>query len=203
MFIETTQAQRQHLLDNLISQLAEFVVVVADVEGRFLSWHPGVKHLFGYDASEFLGMSLAMLLPEPDRLAGDAERELASAAATGKASDTRWLVTKDGQQRLVDGVALALRDERGNLVGLGKVLRDVTEQGETEERLRALTRALEQSTVFMRELDGKISHWTTGCERLYGWTATEAAGKVSWDLLQTVFPEPIESIQAQLLREGF
>lgn len=203
MFIETTEAQRQHLLDYLISQLTEFVVVVADVEGRFSSWHPGVKQLFGYDASEFLGMSVTMLLPEPDRLAGDGERELASAAVTGKASDTRWLVTKDGEQRLVDGVTLGLRDQRGNLVGFGKVLRDVTERRETEERLRALTRALDQSTVFMRELDGKVSHWTTGCERLYGWTASEAVGKASWDLLRTTFPQPIESIHAQLLRSGF
>jgi PAS domain S-box-containing protein len=203
MSIESSEAQREHLLDLLVSRLREFVVVLADVNGRFTSWHPGVLQEFGYEADEFIGMPVAMLFPEPDRSSGDPQRELDTAVSAGKSSDTRWLVTKKGTRVLVEGVTLALRDNAGVLVGFGKVLRDVTERRATEERLKALTSALEQSTVFVRKLDGTITHWTKGCERLYGWTANEAVGVTSWELLKTSFPQPINLIQEQLLASGF
>ncbi len=203
MLSENTDARRKYLLDLLVSQLREFVVVVADIDGSFLSWHPGVLQQFGYEAGEFIGKPVAMLFPEPDRTAGDPERELDTAAGIGKASDTRWLVNKEGQRLLVEGVSLGLRDEAGNLAGFGKVMHDVTQRRATEERLKALTRALEHSTVFIRQLDGTITHWTVGCERLYGWTASEAIGVTSWNLLKTFFPQPLDGIEEQLLRSGF
>jgi PAS domain S-box-containing protein len=203
MLIETSEAQRQHLLDLLVSELREFVVVVADIDGRFTSWHPGVRLEFGYDAEEFVGMHVAKLFPEPDRSNGDPQRELETAVALGKASDTRWLVTKEGERKLVEGVTLSLRDENGALVGFGKVIRDVTQRRATEQRLKTLTSALEQSNVFVRRLDGVITHWTKGCERLYGWTAAEAVGAKSWELLHTSFPQPIELIEEQLHSGGF
>ncbi|HEX4749522.1 MAG TPA: ATP-binding protein [Bryobacteraceae bacterium] len=202
MLIEDPEAERKHLLDLLVGQLVEFVVVLADVQERFSSWHPGVQLTFGYEASEFIGMPVGMLFPEPDRSAGDPEREFAAAAATGKSSDTHWLITKTGERILVEGVTLGLRDESGKLTGFGKVLRNVTERRATEERLKALTSALEHSTVFVRKLDGTITHWTKGCERLYGWPAAEAAGQRSWDLLETKFPQPFSSIEEQLLLSG-
>jgi PAS domain S-box-containing protein len=202
MLIKDWEAERKRLLDRLISELSEFVVVVADVDGNFMSWHPGVLHEFGYEDSEFIGMHARILYPEPDRHNGDVEREFATAAATGKASDTRWLQTKDGRLVLVEGVTLGLRDDSGQLAGFGKVMRNVTERRATEARLKALTSALEQSTVFIRQMDGKITHWTRGCERLYGWSASEAIGRQSWDLLQTKFPQPLKHIEEQLSRSG-
>lgn len=203
MLIESGEAARRELLDLLVAQLSEFVVVVADVDGCFSSWHPGVRTTFGYEPEEFLGMPVRMLFPEPDRSDGAPERELQAAAASGKASDTCCLVTKGGEQILVEGVTLGLHDPIGKLVGFGKVLRNVTERRATEERLKALTSALDQSNVFVRRIDGTITHWTKGCERLYGWTAEESVGRRSWDLLSTMFPQPIEAIETQLLRSGF
>jgi PAS domain S-box-containing protein len=199
---EQFQAERKGLLDLLVSELSEFIIVLANVEGRFSSWHPGVLHQFGYEAAEFIGMPISILYPESDRSNGEPERELATAASTGKASDTRWLQTKSGKLVLVEGVTLGLRDESGQLAGFGKVLRHVTERRATEVRLKALTTALEQSTVFIRQLDGTITHWTKGCERLYGWSSSEAIGRYSSDLLRTNFPQPLTLIQDQLMRTG-
>jgi PAS domain S-box-containing protein len=193
---------RQDLLDLLVAQLTEFVVIVADADGVFTSWHPGVQTHFGYTRDEFIGQSIELLLPITERLRGVGRRELERAAETGRASDTRWLIKKNGQRMLVEGVTIGLRDGAGQLAGYGKVLRDVTERKNTEDSLRAVASALEQSTVMVRSWDGVINHWTAGCERLYGWTAHEAIGHSAHELLKCRYPAPRDQIQEQLLLAG-
>src|SRR5262249_49408956 len=39
-------------------------------------------------------------------------------------------------------------------------------------------------------------------QELYGWPAAEVVGRRSHDLLRTVFPGPLDTIQAELLRDG-
>jgi PAS domain S-box-containing protein len=186
----------------LISELDEFVVVLCNTSGDFTSWHPGVLAQFGYTAGEFIGQNLELLFPAEVRNSGGVEREIATAAEKGRASDTCWLVKKSGERMMVDGVTIALREPAGELVGFGKVLLDITPLTTALESGRALAEALKQSNVLIRRWSGAIQHWTAGCERLYGWTAHEAGGKIADALLETVFPIPYAEIERQLLESG-
>ncbi len=197
---ERAPSRKDHL-DLLVSQLKDFVVVLIDLDGRFSSWHPGVEQQFGYRGDEFIGEHLDLLLPAVERNKGISERELKTAAESERASDTRWLAKKSGEQILVEGVMVGLH-ESGELKGFGKVMREVTEQKKTEDRLRALARGLDQTIVIVRRWDGTITYWTAGCERLYGWTSAEAVGEICQDLLRTNFPVSLEQIKRQLLFSG-
>jgi PAS domain S-box-containing protein len=198
---EPARSQKD-LFELLISRLHEFVTVLTDTNGIFISWHPGVQKIFGYGPNEFIGQSTEILFPPADRATGAPKRELEHAAETGRTSDTTWLVTKRGTQIFVEGVTIALRDSNGNLAGFGKALRDVTEQKNTEDNLRALARALDQSNVIVRSWDGTIEHWTAGCERLYRWTAQEAVGQICQELLKARYPIPLEEINRQMKATG-
>jgi PAS domain S-box-containing protein len=59
---------------------------------------------------------------------------------------------------------------------------------------------LTHDTIFVRGMDDVITYWNRGAEDLYGWTRDEAIGKVSYLLLQTIFPDAREKISAELLR---
>jgi PAS domain S-box-containing protein len=61
---------------------------------------------------------------------------------------------------------------------------------------------LTHDTIFVRDMSDIITYWNRGAQELYGWTAEEATGKGAHELLQTVFPAPIEEIRAELLRTG-
>jgi PAS domain S-box-containing protein len=73
-----------------------------------------------------------------------------------------------------------------------------------EDRLREQARLLDltHDTIFVRNMTDAITYWNRGAEDLYGWTREEALGKLSHQLLQTIFPAPLEEISAELLRTG-
>ncbi len=81
---------------------------------------------------------------------------------------------------------------------------DITERKRAEEVLReqASLLNLTHDTVFVRDMHDVITYWNRGAEELYGWTREEAVGKASHRLMQTIFPAPLEEINAQLLRTG-
>ncbi|WP_234824527.1 PAS domain-containing sensor histidine kinase [Ensifer adhaerens] len=56
--------------------------------------------------------------------------------------------------------------------------------------------------MIVHEASGRVSHWSQGCERLYGWPEAEAQGEVIHHLLGTTFPEPLEDIHATVRRQG-
>ncbi len=65
-----------------------------------------------------------------------------------------------------------------------------------------LAEAVDRSNILIRHFDGTVEYWTNGCQRLYGWSADEALGRNSHDLLKTKFPVPVAKIEAELLANG-
>jgi PAS domain S-box-containing protein len=52
--------------------------------------------------------------------------------------------------------------------------------------------------VLVRDLESRVTYWNRGAEEIYGWTSTEASGKVTHKLLQTKFPEPFSEMEAKI-----
>ncbi|MBV9245040.1 MAG: PAS domain S-box protein, partial [Methylobacteriaceae bacterium] len=65
-----------------------------------------------------------------------------------------------------------------------------------------LAQVLDLANVVTHDIDGRILHWTTGCERLYGWSKREALGQSIHDLLATKYPQSRGEIVAELRRTG-
>jgi PAS domain S-box-containing protein len=74
-------------------------------------------------------------------------------------------------------------------------------QIEVEERTQqASLLNLTHDPIFVRDMGDVVTYWNRGAQELYGWTDKEAIGRHSQELLQTIFPTPLEDIQAELLR---
>ena len=198
----TTHIVRTGPLELLINQISEQVIVLCDTQGHFVSWHPAVLAQLGYRAEEFVGRHLELLYSQVERESGVAQQELKTASETGRVATVRRLAPKDGSTFLAESVTIALRDPEGQLLGFGKILRDVTALKVAEESAHALFGALEGSNVFIRHWNGKVERWTEGCEVLYGWAAEDAIGRNADDLLRTQFPIPRAEIEAELRLSG-
>jgi PAS domain S-box-containing protein len=68
--------------------------------------------------------------------------------------------------------------------------------------LTSLAKILDLANVIIHDVEGRILYWTTGCERLYGWSRKEALGKLVHELLKTKYPLPRREIVAKLRKEG-
>lgn len=80
--------------------------------------------------------------------------------------------------------------------------RDKLEIEVAERTQQASLLNLTHDTIFVRDMSDVITYWNHGAQELYGWTSEDAIGKRSHDLLRTVFPEPIDDINTELLRTG-
>jgi PAS domain S-box-containing protein len=74
--------------------------------------------------------------------------------------------------------------------------------GAAVSRERAHLLDLTHDTIFVRDMDDKITYWNLGAAERYGWQSDEAIGQVAHQLMRTVFPAPLEQINTELLRTG-
>ena len=124
---------------------------------------------------------------------GPAGAVLESRAPTGRFEDEGWRVRKDGTRFWANVVITALRDERGALVGFGKVTRDLTSRSSppssSRRRRRAARRQRRARAVppagherarlrdLHARLAGRIRTWNVGAENIKGYTADEVIGR--------------------------
>ena len=60
----------------------------------------------------------------------------------------------------------------------------------------------EHAAIMVCDFDGTIRFWSEGCRRLYGWSAVQAIGQLSEQLLRATFPLPVDEINAALQGDG-
>ena len=121
-----------------IDNVKDYAIFMTDAAGRIVSWNAGVERLLGYTEAEFIGQPLSGIFVPEDVSSGAAAREVATATETGRSEDERWHRRKDGSRFWASGAPTALRDERQQLRGFAKVMRDITDRKRAEEERKEL-----------------------------------------------------------------
>jgi PAS domain S-box-containing protein len=80
--------------------------------------------------------------------------------------------------------------------------RAAARHAESVGKLERFTRAFGLGLGMIRTSEGRITFWSQGSERLYGFTSVEAVGQVSHELLRTRFPRPLPELEASLAADG-
>jgi PAS domain S-box-containing protein len=101
------------------------------------------------------------------------------------------MVKKDNSTFWANFILTAIRDQAGDLIGFAHISRDYTPNKhaqekiikqqellmEAEERQRLLIDSVTDYAIFMLDINGAISSWNTGAQRLKGYQAEEILGK--------------------------
>lgn len=117
------------------------------------------------------------------------------------------LVWDDGSRVLLDINAAPLFEPDGSLREVITTLYDITDEythrqrlTESEERYRLLVNSLADYAVFAMDADGYVTSWSSGAERILGYSAAEILGQHF-----SVFYQPADAaagIPAQILEQA-
>ena len=116
-----------------IVESSDDAIVGKSLDGTITSWNKGAEHVFGYATHEVLGKPVALLIP-PELWAE--EKEILERLRLGDRIDhfetTR--VRKDGSRIAVSLTISPVANAEGQVCGISKIARDVTERNRLIER---------------------------------------------------------------------
>lgn len=155
-------------------------ILVTDGEGHIVLVNPALADMFDYAPAELMNQSIDILLPEaarqrhtqhrveymrhPDKRAMGAGRELLGQR-------------RDGSQFPVE-VGLSTYVSKGQIFVLATVV-DITERNQlvaASKRLASIITSTEDA-IISKTLDGIITSWNPGAEKLFGYRAEEVIGR--------------------------
>lgn len=144
------QSAPDHKLLAAIVQSSDVAIISKSLDNIITSWNPAAEKLFGYKATEVLGRSLMELVPaEHYALEEEMTRQIAM-EGQGVNYETKRL-TKDGRLLEISVTSSLIRDEHGDLIGVTKVVRDITsrksDERESREREENYRLALETASI--------------------------------------------------------
>ena len=151
-----SDATASELFRLLVENVQDYAIFVMDSGGRVRSWNPGAERLLGYSESEVIGHP-ADLFFTPDDVQGRVpQQQMATAVQTGRDEDARWHVRKNGSRFWSAGTITPLWDEKHDLRGFAKIMRDRTTQKRSDDALKYAERVVDTVREPLLVLDGDL-----------------------------------------------
>lgn len=127
----------------LLESIRDHAIIMLDINGYIVNWSKGAEDIKGYTADEVIGKHFSIFYSEDEIKRGEPERNLKKTKEEGRLEFIGWRIRKDGSAYWANITFIALKDDRGNLLGFGKVVHDLTKQIKTDEKISQLNKELE------------------------------------------------------------
>jgi PAS domain S-box-containing protein len=168
----------------LVEAVTDYAIYMLDPAGTVSSWNPGAQRIKGYLANEIIGQHFSQFYTEKDKKIGLPARALETARLEGKFENEGWRVRKGGSQFWAAVVIDPIRSPSGDIIGYAKITRDLTERKQAEQMLklseqqfRLLVQGVTDYAIYMLDLEGKVTNWNLGAQRIKGYAPEEIIGR--------------------------
>jgi PAS domain S-box-containing protein len=168
----------------LVEAVTDYAIYMLDPAGIVSSWNAGAQRFKGYLPAEIIGKHFSRFYTEEDRKTGLPERALRTARLEGKFETEGWRVRKDGTRFWAAVVIDPIWSPSGEIVGYAKITRDLTERKHaertlrlSEEQFRLLVQGVTDYAIYMIDVEGNVSNWNLGAQRIKGYAAGEIVGR--------------------------
>lgn len=127
--------------DREIIKLANIVryssegIISKSLDGKIISWNGGAEKIFGYKKDEIIGKKGDILYPEA---IAQKEREIFQDVVKGKEVKSYETKRVKKNKKVIDVLITlsAIKDEKGNIIEVSKVVRDITDQKNAEKEIK-------------------------------------------------------------------
>jgi PAS domain S-box-containing protein len=127
-------AETQARLASIV-ETSDDAILSKTLDGVVVTWNAGAERTYGYEASEIVGRSIDLLVPQDLK---QEERDILRRVARGEHVahyETRRL-HRDGTEIEISLTISPLRDRSGVIIGASSIQRDITERKRNEAALR-------------------------------------------------------------------
>lgn len=218
----SAKALAEVLLSNVFLETIPDAIVAVDAGGTIVQVNSQTEHLFGYDTDDLIGRPIETLVPERFRVAHQQHRgnfvTVPKVRRMGAGLDL-YGKRRDGSEFPVEISLSPVMTDEGMLVL--SAIRDISDRKKIEEDLRRANEELHQKSaqeigeyrarlasiidssedaILGKDLNGIITAWNKGAERIYGYTKDEVLGQSISMLLPKDRPDEVESILARIRR---
>lgn len=171
-------ARRQYEQLNAIYATAPIGLCLVDNDLRIVRINEHLKMLVSCDIADVKGYNLGDVL-------GDAASSL-EPLCRNALDEKRPALDLELSWVAPDGITIfwlcscyPILEPDGDVLGVNTVVQDITDRKRGELELARLGSIVENSydAIIGKTLDGQITSWNSGAERIYGYTAEEAIGK--------------------------
>ena len=190
-----------------ILQKLPTAIYATDAEGRITFYNDAVASLWGRRpklGEEWWRSSGRQYRADGTPMVRE-ETPMAVTLATGQAvAGTEGFAERpDGGRYSFLSDPTPLHDDMGRFIGAVNVLIDITERKRNEEAAQRLASIVESSddAILSKDIDGVITSWNSGAQRLFGYTAEEAVGQPVTILIPADRPDE-EPMLLERIRRG-
>jgi two-component system, OmpR family, phosphate regulon sensor histidine kinase PhoR len=179
-------------------------LVTMDSDGRILAWNPVAEHMFGWTSEEALGKDLAQLTMPPRiaELYTEGKRrflEEGDWTMIGRRFESRAL-TRDGREFPIEIAISAVRESQRWIFHVFG--HDITERKASQEERNRLASIVDSTgdAILSFTLDGRITSWNPGAERIYGYSQSEALQMTLFDFVPPDRPDDVGPLLERMRR---
>jgi PAS domain S-box-containing protein len=221
---EEAELESRAILEAALASMTD-AVFISDAEGRFVDFNDAFSTFHKFRNKDECLKTLAEYPDVLDVFTADGKLAPLDSWAVPRAlrgesvTNAEYILRrKDTGETWVGSYGFApIRDKTGAIVGSVVAGRDITERKKDEERIQEQNAQLMQQNdllrmqvsllnlsneaIFAWDLNGTITYWNIGAEKMYGYSSEEAVGCVSHDLLKTVHSSDMNNIKSILERD--
>ncbi|MHA4844133.1 sensor histidine kinase [Flavitalea antarctica] len=191
-----TILRTQPTLQLLIESIHDQAIFMLDTSGVIITWNKGAEEIKGYASKDIIGKHFSVFYTEQQVLNGEPEKNLELARNYGRLVIENWRRRRDGSIFWAEIILTALIDDNAELIGYGKITRDITKRKTVEEEIRQLNtkfkaqlkqsyseisdykHALDEACIVaITDQKGIIKHVNKNFCKISGYTESELLGQ--------------------------
>jgi len=168
-------------------------IITTNLDGIIQSYNPAAERMLGYQPQEVIGLQTPILFHDKEELlrkariggTGTGSTKLFDFSDAQAGSDVKpksgefMFLNKSGSKFPVKLIVTSLRNDEGIITGYLAMAEDISAQKATDEGLKKLLRAVEQSPVmtYITSTEGVIEYINPKVEMVTGYSSTDLIGK--------------------------
>ena len=187
--VELMQAQLLAIIES-----SSDAIMSKTLDGIVTSWNPAAEKMFGYTEQEMLGRPIALLIPTER---SDEEVQILASLRRGEHMDHFETLRrrKNGEVFPISVTLSPIRAKSGEIIGISKIARDVTERNlaimarrDDEARLSAILDNVLDGIITI-DASGTVKSFNKSAGEIFGYADVEVIGQN----IKMLMPDPYRS----------